>query len=84
MRFVAIVEGCLREGKMNDMSTIAEIENAVRQLPAADLAAFRTWFVEFDAENWDRQFESDVKAGKLDWLREEALRDLREGRCTER
>jgi len=62
------------------MSTIAEIENAVRQLPAADLAAFRTWFAEFDADNWDRQFESDVKAGKLDWLREEALRDLREGR----
>jgi hypothetical protein len=63
---------------MNDMSTIAEIENAVRQLPTADLAAFRTWFAEFDAENWDRQLESDVKAGKLDWLREEALRDLRE------
>lgn len=69
---------------MNRMSTIAEIENAVRQLPAADLAAFRTWFAEFDAENWDREFESDVKSGKLDWLRDEALRDLREGRCTER
>ena len=66
------------------MSTIAEIENAVRGLPAQDLVAFRTWFAEFDAENWDRQFESDVKAGKLNWLREEALRDLREGRCTER
>lgn len=62
------------------MSTIAEIENAVRQLSAADLAAFRRWFAEYDAENWDRQFESDVKAGKLDWLREEALRDLRERR----
>lgn len=66
------------------MSTIAEIENAVRQLPAGDLAAFRVWFAEFDAQHWDHQFESDVKAGKLDWLREEALRDLREGRCTER
>ena len=66
------------------MSTIAEIENAVRQLPAGDLAAFRAWFAEFDAQHWDHQFESDVKSGKLDWLREEALRDLREGRCTER
>ena len=66
------------------MSTVLEIENAVKQLKTEDLAAFRTWFAKFDAEHWDRQFEADVKKGSLTWLREEALNDLREGRCTER
>ena len=66
------------------MSTVADIEDAVRQLKTEDLAAFRVWFADFDAENWDRQFEADVKSGALAWLREEALGDLREGRCTER
>jgi len=46
------------------------------------LAAFRAWFVKFDASLWDRQFEDDVAAGRLDRLAEKALRDLREGRST--
>ena len=65
------------------MSTIVEIEQAVRQLPAEDLAAFRAWFAEFDASIWDRQFEDDVAAGRLDALAEEAIEDLRQGRCTD-
>jgi hypothetical protein len=66
------------------MSTIQELENVVRQLSAEELATFRAWFAEFDAEQWDRQFEENVSAGRLDWLVEEARRDLREGRCTDR
>ena len=31
-------------------------------------------------EAWDKQLESDVKAGKLDYLREEALEDIKAGR----
>jgi len=65
------------------MSTVEEIKEAVCQLPPEDLAAFRAWFAEFDAELWDRQFEEDVAAGRMDQLAEEALRDLREGRCTD-
>lgn len=66
------------------MSTVHEIEQAVRGLGPKELAAFRAWFAEFDAEVWDRQFEEDVTAGRLDSLADEALRDLREGRCTDR
>jgi hypothetical protein len=66
------------------MSTIQQLENGVRQLSSEELATFRAWFAEFDAEAWDRQFEADVSAGRLDWLVEEARRDLREGRCTDR
>ncbi|NES72956.1 MAG: hypothetical protein F6K24_51055 [Okeania sp. SIO2D1] len=62
---------------------VEEIELAVSQLSPEELAVFRAWFAEFDAEAWDRQFETDVAAGKLDTLAEEALQDLREGRCTD-
>jgi len=65
------------------MSIVQEIENAIRKLADEDLVALRAWFAEFDADAWDHQFEKDVAAGRLDDLAEEALRDLREGRCTD-
>ena len=60
-----------------------DISDAVGKLRAEDLAAFRAWFAEFDSDRWDREFDEDVVAGRLDDLAEEALRDLREGRCTD-
>jgi hypothetical protein len=62
------------------MSTIQEIERAVSELTPQELAEFRQWFREFDAAEWDRQFEDDVAAGRLDALADEALADLRAGR----
>lgn len=64
------------------MNTVHEIQSAVSRLSREELTAFRVWFQEFDAEAWDRQFEADVNAGRLDSLAEEALSDLHEGRCT--
>jgi hypothetical protein len=66
------------------MSTVEQIEEAVRRLSPGDRAAFRAWFAAFDAEEWDRQFEADAASGKLDWLAEEARGDRQAGRCTER
>lgn len=60
------------------MSIVQDIENAIRRLSHEDLAAFRAWFAAFDAEAWDRQFEDDVAAGRLDQFAEEALQNLRE------
>ena len=65
------------------MSRVQEIQDAVRQLSIEELTVFREWFAEFDASLWDRQFEADVDAGRLDKLADEALLDLREGRCTD-
>lgn len=65
------------------MSTVKEIESAVSKLSRDELQSFRNWFQEFDAEAWDAQFEKDVHAGKLDALADEALGDLRDGRCKE-
>jgi len=66
------------------MSTIQEIETAVAQLAPEQLADFRMWFAEFDAQRWDQQVEADVATGRLDALADEALADLRAGRTTAR
>jgi hypothetical protein len=63
------------------MSTVKEIESAVRKLTPGELRSFRSWFQEFDAGAWDRQFADDVRAGRLDALADAALDDLRAGRC---
>ncbi len=72
-----------RRARVRRVSTIAEIESAVSKLSPEELAAFRRWFQQFDAAVWDRQFEKDVDAGRLDALGQEALRELRDGRCPE-
>ena len=56
------------------MSKVESIEQQIEKLSPAELAAFRRWYAAFDAEIWDRQFEGDVKAGKLDALADKALR----------
>jgi hypothetical protein len=63
--------------------SVTEIERAVAQLSPEELRAFREWFSEHDAAKWDTQFEADVAAGRLEALGEEALTELREGRCTD-
>jgi hypothetical protein len=54
------------------MSRISDLERQIQSLSADELASFRAWFAEFDAAAWDLQFETDVKAGKLDALGERA------------
>ncbi|MGD0459484.1 MAG: hypothetical protein ABSC21_17265 [Terriglobia bacterium] len=66
------------------MSTIEEIEDAVRRLCSKELAALRAWFAQSEAAAWDCQIEEDFAAGRLDALADEALNHLREGRCTDR
>jgi uncharacterized protein (DUF433 family) len=48
-----------------------------------ELRAFREWFIEYDAEAWERQFESDVHNGKLDELATRALRDHKMGQASD-
>jgi hypothetical protein len=55
------------------MSKVESLESEVAKLTPQELAAFRDWFAKYDADAWDRQIETDVKAGKLDRLAAEAL-----------
>jgi hypothetical protein len=61
--------------------SVKELEKAISKLSSSDFAKFSNWFDEFRAELWDREFETDVKAGKLNALGEEADRDFEAGRC---
>ncbi len=65
------------------MTSVAKIEQAVARLPPRDLAAFRTWFEEFSANNFDAHIAEDAREGRLDSLAEEALADLRRGDARE-
>jgi hypothetical protein len=63
------------------MARLQTVEKAVTELTAAELATFRRWFAEFDADVWDRQIEADASAGKLDMLADEARADYFAGRA---
>jgi len=65
------------------MLTVKELENEVARLPREELARFRAWFDEFDAQTWDRQFETDANSGKLDQLADSAIADFRIGKHRE-
>ena len=62
------------------MTTVEDIEKAVAK---KQLAKFRAWFDEFQAQSFDAQIERDAKAGKLDKLADEALRAHPEARSRE-
>ena len=55
------------------MNKVRNIERQVERLSPDELAEFRHWFADFDADAWDRQFEADAAAGKLDRLGEKAI-----------
>jgi hypothetical protein len=65
------------------MGTVEDIENAVAQLPAPDLARFRAWFDLFEATRFDERIARDAAAGKLDRLADDALAALQTGRARE-
>ena len=65
------------------MSKVEAVEREVQSLSASELAAFRQWFLEFDAAAWDQQIEKDAQSGKLDRLADDALQALKAGKCTE-
>jgi hypothetical protein len=62
------------------MSQVEMLEQTVKQLSPGELAAFRFWFVEFDAAEWDRQIKMDSKAGKPDRLVQSAIEEHKAGK----
>lgn len=65
------------------MSTVEDIEQAIRALARDDLAKLRNWFAQFDATAWDAQIEMDAAAGRLDALAAEAVEEYRQGKAGE-
>ena len=61
----------------SDLMSVDEIRTAIQRLPKRELTRFRRWFVQHDAEVWDRQIEDDVAAGRLEALARATLREHR-------
>ena len=64
------------------MSKVEKIEREIKDLSPEEMTELREWFAAFDAEAWDRQFEADVRAGKLDALADQALKAHATGQTT--
>jgi hypothetical protein len=63
------------------VTTIGEIQEAVRALAAEEFAAFSSWFEQYEEERWDRQIERDQKSGELRSLMEKARADYEAAKC---
>jgi hypothetical protein len=64
------------------MGKVEKIEREIRDLSPEEMTELREWFAKFDAAAWDRQFETDVRAGKLDAHAEKALKAHASGDTT--
>lgn len=62
--------------------TIEELESEVSRLSIQDLSRFSQWFEEFLADQWDKQIEADILAGRLDAAGRRADEDFAAGRVT--
>jgi len=59
--------------------SVGEIEAAIKSLPKEELAQFNQWYREFLEDQWDEEIRRDVRAGKLDFLIEEARQEREAG-----
>lgn len=53
--------------------TVEQLQIEIEALRESDFLRLRQWIIDRDWERWDRQLESDVSAGKLDFLLDEAV-----------
>lgn len=65
------------------MTRLERIEKDVQSLSLEELAAFRAWFHQYDADAWDREIERDARDGRLDALADQAIEHHRAGRTRE-
>jgi hypothetical protein len=62
------------------MSSVIEIENALRALPVQDARQVADWLQDYLDGLWDKQIEADAANGRLDRVWEKAQADIKAGR----
>lgn len=65
--------------KGTQMNLVQEVEEKITQMSRSERAELIDWIENFEADEWDKQIESDILAGKLDDLGAQALKDLELG-----
>jgi hypothetical protein len=63
------------------MNSLQDIQSAILQLSKQEFSSLREWLEKLEADQWDHQWEQDVKAGKLESLANQAIQDFRAGKC---
>jgi len=61
--------------------SVKELESIVSGLSPTELARFSEWFDEFMVDQWDRQIEQDMNAGRLDTALKRSDEHYEAGRC---
>lgn len=64
------------------MTSVTEIQDAIRVLGSDDFARLRRWMSDLDWDRWDQQVEADSEAGSLDFLADEAAASSTQGTLT--
>jgi hypothetical protein len=59
--------------------SVVEIEAAIKSLRKEELVQFNQWYQEYLEDHWDEQIRQDVRAGKLNFLIEEARQEREAG-----
>ena len=57
------------------MSQVEQLKQSIESLSKQEFTLLRKWFSEKDWGKWDEQIEEDSKAGKLDFLVNEAQKE---------
>jgi len=58
------------------MSKVDYVESEIRKMNPRELAEFRSWFLEFDAREWDEEIEADARSGRLEKFAEKARKSI--------
>ncbi len=61
--------------------SVQEIEAAITSFSAEELSRFSEWFAEYIADQWDRQIEADILAGRFDIAGQRAQAEFEAGSC---
>jgi hypothetical protein len=64
------------------MSTVAEIESAIKNLKPQEIREVGHWLDQLREGLWDEQIDADAKAGRLDKMIAKAKADYRAGKAT--
>ena len=62
--------------------SIAEIESAIKQLPAEKVSELMAWIARYHEQLWDTQIADDLETGRLDDLLARVDREIEAGLVT--
>ena len=72
--------GALLAQGEDEMTTVTEIEAAIRQLTEDEARQLSAWLVSYLDDAWDTQMKTDVESGRLDALIAKAEADITAGK----